>query len=292
MTTPLSDEKTDVGSYFISNYPAVQLLEAGAHGLRPLEVIERSPPPGVPLGLYLHIPFCRKRCKFCYFRVYTDRNSKQVERYLAALNREIEAYSRKARCSPSGRFDSRTSAAGTPSYLSSKQLLSLVDRLRASVNWDDAEEVTFECEPGTLNEQKLQTIRDIGVTRLSLGIENFDDRILEENGRAHRSPEVFRAYDWARKIDFPQINVDLIAGMVGETEETWRDSVRKTVDLAPDSVTIYQMELPYNAVYAGTPERTARRWTWRTGPRNGSGSTTHSVSSSPSATPSRARTPW
>jgi oxygen-independent coproporphyrinogen-3 oxidase len=86
----------------------------------------------------------------------------------------------------------------------------------------------------------------MGVTRLSLGVENFDDHILELNGRAHRSPEVFKAYDFARSLDFPQINIDLIAGMLGETEANWQSCVEKTLALDPDSVTIYQMELPYN----------------------------------------------
>ena len=76
---------------------------------------------------------------------------------------------------------------GTPSYLSARQLQSLRDRLHASVSWDDAEEVTFECEPGTLTDHKLKTIRELGVTRLSLGVENFSDHILDINGRAHRS---------------------------------------------------------------------------------------------------------
>ena len=108
---------------------------------------------------------------------------------------------------------------GTPSFLSARQLEQLVGDLSAESPWKDAEEVTFECEPGTLNEGKLEAIRGLGVTRLSLGIENFDDHILELNGRAHRSTEVFRAYDFARKLDFPQINIDLIAGMLGESDE-------------------------------------------------------------------------
>ena len=87
-----------------------------------------------------------------------------------------------------------------------------------------------------------------GVTRLSLGVEHFDDEILAANGRAHLSPEIYEVYDLARLVDFPQINIDLIAGMVGETEEKWRDTIRRAVELQPDSVTIYQMELPYNTV--------------------------------------------
>jgi oxygen-independent coproporphyrinogen-3 oxidase len=77
-------------------------------------------------------------------------------------------------------------------------------------------------------------------------VENFSDHILDINGRAHRSKEIHRAYHFARELEFPQINIDLIAGMVEETEENWRDCVRQTIELSPDSVTIYQMEVPYN----------------------------------------------
>ena len=118
-------------------------------------------------------------------------------------------------------------------------------------SWRNAEEVTFECEPGTLTEPKLAAIRGIGVTRLSLGVENFNDEILEINGRAHRSPEIGRAYAFARSLGFPQINIDLIAGMLGETEENWRTCIDKTLELQPDSVTIYQMELPFNTTISG-----------------------------------------
>ena len=101
-------------------------------------------------------------------------------------------------------------------------------------------------EPGTLTDHKLKAIREMGVTRLSLGVENFDDRVLEINGRAHHSKEIVRAYSYAREIGFPQINIDLIAGMVEETESNWQENIRRTVELSPDSVTIYQMEVPYN----------------------------------------------
>ena len=140
---------------------------------------------------------------------------------------------------------------GTPSFLSTKQLQGLVGRLNATGAWNGAEEITFECEPGTLTEAKLAAIRELGVTRLSLGVENFDDRILELNGRAHRSPEIGRAYEAARALGFPQINIDLIAGMLGETDANWRDCIERTLALEPDSVTIYQMELPYNTTISG-----------------------------------------
>ena len=110
--------------------------------------------------------------------------------------------------------------------------------------------MTFECEPGTLKQSKLETIKSIGVTRLSLGVEHFDDEVLSANGRAHKSAEIFRAYQWAREVGFPQINIDLIAGMLGETEDKWKYAVEKAVGLDADSVTIYQMEVPFNTTIA------------------------------------------
>jgi oxygen-independent coproporphyrinogen-3 oxidase len=126
----------------------------------------------------------------------------------------------------------------------------LADRLKEAIPWTGVEEVTFECEPGTLTRSKLEAIRDIGVTRLSLGIESFDDSILSANGRAHVSKEIDRCLPWIEELEFDQLNIDLIAGMVGETWDTWRHSVARTVDLAPDSVTIYQLELPFNTRYS------------------------------------------
>ncbi len=247
MSEPLED-KTEVGSYFISNYPPYSFWR-DEHVPAAEAALQAPATTDAPLGLYLHIPFCRKRCKFCYFRVYTDKNSKDVERYVEALSREIARWTEQPGLA--GRdFRFVYFGGGTPSFLSAKQLLSLVERLRRSVAWDDAEEVTFECEPGTLNERKLAAIREIGVTRLSLGVENFEDAILEENGRAHHAAECGVAYEQARRLGFDQINIDLIAGMVGETEESWRRNVDRALELAPDCLTVYQMELPFNTVYS------------------------------------------
>ena len=239
--------KTEVGSYFISNYPPFSQWSADQLG-EAREALH-LPPADVPLGLYLHIPFCRKRCKFCYFKVFTDKHADQVERYLAALAREIELVSRLP--AMGGRpFRFVYFGGGTPSFLSEKQLRRLVDRLEANIRWDKAEEVTFECEPGTLSEPKVHALRELGVTRLSLGVEHFDDEILRENGRAHESPEIYRAWPWIQAAGFPNVNIDLIAGMVGETDAKWRETVRRALELEPDSVTIYQMELPFNTVYS------------------------------------------
>ncbi len=237
---------TEVGNYFVSNYPPFSQWKPESV-TDALAVLDKPARVADPLGLYIHIPFCRKRCKFCYFKVYTDKNASEIEVYLDALIKENELYSRRPA------FQGRQLrfayfGGGTPSYVSEKQLRYLVSGLNRHVSWANAEEVTFECEPGTLQKSKLEVLKEIGVTRLSLGIEHFDDEVLAMNGRAHLSPEVYRAYAWAREVDFPQVNIDLISGMMGETEEKWRDTVRRAIELEPDSVTIYQMELPYNTV--------------------------------------------
>jgi len=246
MTIETAKTSTEVGNYFVSNYPPFSQWKTELVS-DALEALDQPPKISEPLGLYIHVPFCRKRCLFCYFKVYTDKNASEIEVYLDALIKENELYSRTAA------FQGRQLrfayfGGGTPSYISDKQLRYLVDGLNQHVTWENAEEVTFECEPGTLQKTKLETLKQIGVTRLSLGVEHFDDKVLEANGRAHLSPEIYRAYDWARGVGFPQINIDLIAGMMGETEEKWRDTVRRSIELEPDSVTIYQMELPYNTV--------------------------------------------
>src|SRR5947209_1904139 len=247
MQLPTLDESkqqknTEVGSYFVSNYPPYSAWSPGQVPAA-LTALDSAPDPETRLGLYLHIPFCRKRCKFCYFRVYTDKNADDVETYLSALSKEIALYAHGHAGVANRQFEFVYFGGGTPSFLSNAQPERVVERINEHWTWSAAKEVTFECEPGTLKQSKLETIKRIGVTRLSLGVEHFDDEVLTINGRAHKSPEIYRAYQWVREVGFPQVNIDLIAGMLGETEDKWKMTVAKAIELLPDSVTIYQMEV-------------------------------------------------
>src|ERR1700739_3077848 len=127
------EEKTGLGNYFVANYPPFSfwkpafLPEARA-------ALNRPPKPGTPLGLYLHIPFCRKRCKFCYFRVYTDKNARDVETYMDALLREIELY-RQMPIVGNRSVQFVYFGGGTPSYLSAAQLRGLFQRVQAFFPW-------------------------------------------------------------------------------------------------------------------------------------------------------------
>ncbi|MEM0897351.1 MAG: coproporphyrinogen-III oxidase family protein [Verrucomicrobiota bacterium] len=260
------EQETEAGNYFVANYPPFSFWKPD-HVTEVAELLEQPAPKDVPLGLYFHIPFCRKRCHFCYFRVYTDKNANEIKVYLDAGMKEFANYAAKPYLQ--GRKPHFIYfGGGTPSYLSVNQLEELTSRMKDQMPWDEAEEIAFECEPGTLTEKKLEAIRAMGVTRLSLGVENFDDHILELNGRAHRSKEILRAYDFAKSLDFQSLNIDLIAGMMDETEDNWKRCVEKAIEIDPDMVTIYQMEVPYNTtIYQRMKEDgklTAPVATWET----------------------------
>ncbi len=254
-TLPASDkDKTTAGNYFVANYPPFNFWKP-ENVAQFQAALDQPPRPGAKLGMYLHIPFCRKRCHFCFFKVYTDKNAGEIKRYLDAVLAELSRYVDKAFIG--GRKPIYLYfGGGTPSYLSPEQLLYLTDGMKKLLPWDDMQEVAFEGEPGTLNERKLQAMKDFGVTRLSFGVEHFDDEILKANNRAHDSRAIYKAYQTARDVGFDQINIDLIAGMLNETPEKWREAVRKTIELNPECVTIYQMEIPYNTtIYHEMKER-------------------------------------
>ena len=179
----------------------------------------------------------------------TEATASDIRRYVDGVSAEADRYG-------SMPFIGGRQAAfvyfggGTPSYLSVDQLSLIGKRLRDAIPWAPDAEVTFECEPGTLKEHKVHAIRAMGVTRISVGVESFDDDLLFANGRAHRAQHVLPALKWCKEAGFPQVNVDLIAGLVGETEATWDDSVHRTLDADPHSVTIYQLEVPGNTTLA------------------------------------------
>src|SRR5215470_17035220 len=134
------DGETSVGNYFISNYPPYSFWTSDHVG-EAHAALERPPAPGTALGLYLHIPFCRKRCHFCYFKVYTDKDASQIERYLDATIQELTLYSQKPFLG--GRKPKFVYfGGGTPSYISSRQLSRMVGAMKSVLPWDEAEEIT------------------------------------------------------------------------------------------------------------------------------------------------------
>src|SRR5262245_56413018 len=151
---PPLQKETTVGNYFVSNYPPYSFWKPERVG-ELLSSLENPPLPDTPLGIYLHIPFCRKRCHFCYFKVYTDKDSSAIRAYLDAAIQELTIYADKPLIR--GRLPNFVYfGGGTPSYLSVDQLAHLTRAMKELLPWSEAEEVTFEAEPGTLTDHKLK----------------------------------------------------------------------------------------------------------------------------------------
>lgn len=243
--------ETTVGSHFISNYPPF-----GAWSPAALPALERAlaaapKPPGRATSLYLHLPFCRQRCNYCYYRVYPRRDEAAVSAYVGALLAEYDLYQRTPGFG--GRpFNAVYFGGGTPSYLNAVQLRRLLGRLHEDGRWREVEECTFECEPGTVDRDKYALLRELGVTRVSVGFQSLNDEVLRRSGRDLTAAESIDAYELARAAGFEQINVDLLAGLPGETVASWLVTVDRVIGLAPDCVTIYQLELTYNSGFYGS----------------------------------------
>ena len=236
-------EEPVVGNYFVAAYPPFSAWDSAQ--VPALHAALARPASAAPLGIYVHLPFCQEKCDFCYLLSYIAQSAEVVDRYLDALVQEMALYSEspgvKGRPVSFAYF-----GGGTPSTLSSAQVRRLGDGLRRALAWDRIEEVTFECAPRSVRREFLETLREIGVTRVSMGVQSFDNELLRLNGRVHLAEDVSRAYGLIREAGFGWVNLDLMVGLIGETEEKWRESVRRVIELGPDSVTIYQTEIPHN----------------------------------------------
>ncbi|MBI4472400.1 MAG: coproporphyrinogen III oxidase family protein, partial [Acidobacteria bacterium] len=240
---PVCAQEPLTGNYFVANYPPFSCwTESEVPHFR--RSLEQSPDAAEELGLYVHIPFCVDRCQYCYYLAYDDR-PRSMDQYVDALARELRGYvSYPALAGRELAFV--YFGGGTPSMLPPVLLRTMLDRLKDCFSWRYAREVTFECAPRSVTREKLGLLRDAGVTRISLGAQQLDDTVLRLNGRVHLTADVEQAYDLIRRGGFDVVNVDLIVGLVGETEESFHRSLERLIRLAPDSVTIYQLEIPHN----------------------------------------------
>ena len=233
-----------VGNYFISAYPPFSCWQSSQ--TEAVEHVLDTPAPDQPIGLYVHIPFCGKKCDYCYYLSYVARESGTVEAYLAAVVDELSLYADRFPALQERRVSFVYFGGGTPSTLTPPQIRSVGLGLRNSLCWPDVEEITFEVAPRSVRRKKLKALQEIGVNRISMGVQSFDDRLLQLNGRYHFSTDVTRAYDLIQEFDFDWVNLDLMVGLLGETWKIWKASIQRVIDLDPDSVTIYQTEIPPN----------------------------------------------
>ncbi|MEW6304549.1 MAG: coproporphyrinogen-III oxidase family protein [Verrucomicrobiota bacterium] len=238
----LSDEPA-AGNYFVAAYPPFSCWKRNQAVAAELAL--KQPAPETPFGVYVHVPFCPKKCDYCYYLSYIRQPLQVIDHYLETVRRELEIYAGQPALQ--GRALSFLYfGGGTPSNLSTAQARQLLGGLHHLLPRDGAREITYECAPRSVRPNFLDALAEQGVNRLSMGVQSFDDDLLRLNGRVHLAEDVAHAYEHMTRAGFAWINLDLMVGLIGETDTQWRETVRRMLDLSPDSVTIYQTEMPHN----------------------------------------------
>ncbi|HHY82162.1 MAG TPA: radical SAM family heme chaperone HemW [Clostridiales bacterium] len=191
------------------------------------------------IGLYLHFPFCKQKCHYCDFPSWAGRDDRK-ESYLRALFREMETYE-------SIRNDYTVCTiymgGGTPTLFDGDQLAFTLDQCRKCFNVEKDAEVSIECNPGTVDRQKLKTIAASGFNRLSIGLQAWQDRHLEFLGRIHRHRHFEDTVDWAWEAGFTNISVDVILGIPGQTSDEWRETLKNAVKSGVTHLSAYSLKI-------------------------------------------------
>ncbi len=189
--------------------------------------------PKVP-GLYIHIPFCISKCGYCDF--YSVTPALQIPDFLEALFKEMEMYRDRFEA-----FDTVYLGGGTPSVLRPEQLETILARLRENFTLLPDSEITFETNPADLDQDYLESIRDIGINRLNIGVQSFDQEILRFLGRRHSRNQAFSAIKWSREVGFTNLGLDLIYGVPGQAISSWLETLRHALTFKPEHLSCYQL---------------------------------------------------
>jgi oxygen-independent coproporphyrinogen III oxidase len=247
------------------------------------------------VGAYLHVPFCTKRCGYCSFNTAPD-SPGAVARFLPALLGEMDIV---ARVPWAGAIDLRSVflGGGTPSLLPAEAMAEILEHLRARFGVEAAAEITVECNPESVSLERLAGYRRAGVTRISLGVQSLDDRILPTLDRLHTAARAREAFDAARAAGFEDVSVDLIYGLPGLDLATWEETVKGALGWAPDHLSAYALTLDEGSLWnaAASAGRAAGRRgagappsespAGRSGGRRGAGAPPSEASESPVVLP-------
>jgi len=187
-------------------------------------------------GLYIHIPFCLSKCGYCSF--YSIKSVNLIPEFIDALNKEIKFYSKSFKS-----FDTVYLGGGTPSLLTIGQLETIFKTIKKSYKIDPHTEITLEVNPGDVSLEYLQSLRSVGINRLNIGIQSFDDNVLKFLGRRHNSDEAIAAINDSRKSGFDNIGIDLIYGIHDQKISQWKKTIQQALSYAPEHISCYQLSL-------------------------------------------------
>lgn len=198
------------------------------------------------LGIYIHIPFCVKKCYYCDFVSFTNQNA-NIKKYIQAILKELEQYDLN-------KYNITTIyiGGGTPSAISSAYIVNILEKIKEKLEnnnteWKDIE-ITIEVNPGTVTKEKLQDYKSVGVNRLSIGLQTTNDNLLKIIGRIHTYEEFLETYKLAEEVGFKNINVDLMIGLPSQTIQDLKDSLNKVIKLEPKHISTYSLILEENTV--------------------------------------------
>ena len=180
-------------------------------------------------GIYIHIPFCNKRCHYFNFHVFVNMNDK-IDKYVEYLIKEIKLY-------PRYKYNTIYFGGGTPSLLSQKHIEMILNELEFT---EDAE-ITLELNPSDMDIERLSNLRKAGINRLSIGFQSFNDELLKFMNRDHSSDKAIETFLNARKVGFDNISLDLIFGIPGQSMEILENDLKKFIDLNPEHLSIYSL---------------------------------------------------
>jgi len=203
----------------------------------------------ISAGLYVHIPFCESLCLYCDFYSKIGSTS-EIERFLDWLAKEAALLGREY---PGYRYDTVFLGGGTPSILEPGQIRRLFDSLHCAMIISDSAEITIECNPSSLSSELLETYKAIGINRISLGVQSFDDRHLRRLGRIHTSEEALTAFETVRRCGFDNVSLDLIYGLPDQTLDQWASDLEKAIELDPEHISAYNLiiedQTPFGELY-------------------------------------------
>ena len=190
------------------------------------------------IGIYVHIPFCKRKCYYCDFVSY-DNKYEKIDSYVETVKKEIEDTSNEF--TKNHIVSTIYFGGGTPSFLESKYIKLLLENIRRNFNVSSNAEITLEVNPGTITEEKLKTYQMCGINRLSIGLQTTNDNLLKKIGRIHTYSEFLSTYNLARKLGFSNINVDLIFSLPDESLDDLKLDLEKIIELSPEHISTYSL---------------------------------------------------
>ena len=193
-----------------------------------------------PLGIYVHVPFCRSKCQYCDFYSLTTKDDNLLDGYLDAVCDHIKEAGPLA---PNYKVDSIYFGGGTPSFFGADGLAIILTAIRRCFDVTADAEITFEANPDSVNDKLLHRLRAEGFNRVSLGIQCDNDEILKKIGRPHTYAQAVSAFQRLRKAGFRNISVDLIYGLPGQTLQAWQDTLDNVLTLNPEHISCYGLKL-------------------------------------------------